>query len=131
MIAATNNRVSYFFGRGKSGRFTSAFLFCVLVVFLTACFRTKPKPEECADAQIHIVKLIADDESMPKQVQALMLRSILKPEMNEAIVNHCIQHKTLKQVQCEQNATKFSELNVCKKYGTPEEPPPAGKVSGA
>lgn len=68
------------------------------------------------DAQIHIVKLIADDESMPKQVQALMLRSVLKPETNEAIVKTCVQNKTLKQVQCELSAAKFSDLQSCKRH---------------
>ncbi|PNV75028.1 LipL41-expression chaperone Lep [Leptospira inadai] len=127
MIALTSNRISCFFGSEKSGRLTSAFLFCILALFAVSC-RTKPNPEECMDAQVHIVKLIADDESMPKQVQALMLRSVLKPETNEAIVKTCVQNKTLKQVQCELSALKFRDLQSCKQHEKIENSDPKAKA---
>ncbi|PJZ71501.1 LipL41-expression chaperone Lep [Leptospira perolatii] len=122
-LLLTSNLGFHFHTNRKSGRISSAFLFCFLLLN-SNCTRTTPTPEECVDAQVHIVKLIADDQSMDKQVQALMLRSILKPEMNEAIVKNCVLEKTLKQVKCELEATKFTELKKCKKeFGKPDLPP--------
>ncbi len=76
--------------------------------------------EECSDAQINVVKLVANDETMDKQTQALMLRNVLKPEISEAIIRSCVENKTLLQVQCEISKEKFSELFECKKLGNPE-----------
>ncbi|TGK08151.1 LipL41-expression chaperone Lep [Leptospira selangorensis] len=110
-----NKKVKLSFGFEKSGRITSAFLLCS-AFFLSDCSRTKPNLEECSDAQIHISKLIANDETMEKGVQALMLRSILKPETSEAIIRSCVENKSLLQVQCELSKEKFSDLQECKKH---------------
>ncbi|TGL63544.1 LipL41-expression chaperone Lep [Leptospira sarikeiensis] len=109
-----SKNIEYSFDFGKSGRLTSAFLLC-LVLFLSNCKRTKPNLEECSDAQIHISKLIANDETLDKGVQALMLRSVLKPETSEAIIRSCVENKSLLQVQCELSKEKFSDLQECKK----------------
>ncbi|TGN03493.1 LipL41-expression chaperone Lep [Leptospira dzoumogneensis] len=110
-----NKKVKLSFGFEKSGRITSAFLLCG-AFFLSDCSRTKPNLEECSDAQIHISKLIANDETMEKGVQALMLRSVLKPETSEAIIKSCVENKSLLQVQCELSKEKFSDLQECKKH---------------
>ncbi|TGK07626.1 LipL41-expression chaperone Lep [Leptospira semungkisensis] len=115
----TSKRFGNSFRIGRSGRLTSAFLLCALFL-VSNCRRTKPSLEECSDAHIHISKLIANDETMSKQVQALMLRSVLKPETSEAIIRSCVENKTLLQVQCELSKQKFSELQECKKLGIPE-----------
>ncbi|EIE03161.1 LipL41-expression chaperone Lep [Leptospira licerasiae] len=115
-----NKKFQLSFGFEKSGRITSAFLLCS-VFFLSDCNRTKPNLEECSDAQIHISKLIANDETMEKGVQALMLRSILKPETSEAIIRSCVQNKSLLQVQCELSKEKYSELQDCKKHAPKRE----------
>lgn len=58
---------------------------------------------------------------MEKGVQALMLRSILKPETSEAIIRSCVQNKSLLQVQCELSKEKYSELQDCKKHAPKRE----------
>ncbi|EPG64191.1 LipL41-expression chaperone Lep [Leptospira wolffii] len=130
MTTLKSNPFGRLFGfRKKSGRITSAFLL-FLCLFLSECKRTKPNLEECSDAQIHISKLIANDETMDKQTQALMLRSVLKPETSEAIIRSCVENKTLLQVQCELSKEKFSELFECKKFGKPEEPSTDASLPG-
>lgn len=51
---------------------------------------------------------------MEKGVQALMLRSVLKPETSEAIIRSCVENKSLLQVQCELSKEKFVDLQDCK-----------------
>ncbi|RHX95934.1 LipL41-expression chaperone Lep [Leptospira yasudae] len=113
------NRISFW----KSGR-KSAFLISISILsflFLADCRKT-PKEEECVQNQMHNVKLIAQatEDEIPSGMQQLMLKQILQPDMSRAIVLRCMSDKTLKQVQCELEKEKFSELKECKKFGKEE-----------
>ncbi|WP_429945064.1 LipL41-expression chaperone Lep [Leptospira yasudae] len=107
----------------KSGR-RSAFLFSTVLFAFLLLFncRKTPNEEECVQNQMHNVKLIAQasETEIPPTMQQIMLKQILQPDMSRAIVLRCMSDKTLKQVQCELEKEKFSELKECKKFGKEE-----------
>ncbi len=59
------------------------------------------------------VRLLADDQTMPEEMKRMMIRTIVDPTRQNAMIASCVEKKTLAQIKCEMAAKTFVELTKC------------------
>ncbi|MBI3394945.1 MAG: LipL41-expression chaperone Lep [Spirochaetia bacterium] len=80
---------------------------------LASCGWMRPSEEIWQKAHLNNVRIVAEDESMPKQMQQMLLRTVLDPTRQEAMIRSCVEKKTRAQVSCELGAQTFVDLVAC------------------
>lgn len=72
-----------------------------------------PTEEECAQVHVNNLRLLANDETMPEEMKRMMIRTVADPQRQKAMIESCMEKKTLKQIRCEMAAQSFIELTKC------------------
>lgn len=91
-----------------------SFTFFLVLLTLPGCWLWRgPTEEECEKAHLNNVRLLAEDETLPEEMKRLMIRTIVDPQRQHAMIKSCVEKKTLAQIRCEMGAKSFFELTKC------------------
>ena len=71
--------------------------------------------QECVEAHMHNVGIIASDSEIPDGLKEIMIKSVVNQKIAPGIVEACLKNKTKKQIQCEMSANTYSDLRECVK----------------
>ena len=93
--------------------------FRYLIFYFSFCifnFHCSPGPlsrDECIQLLYQNSKVIAEDDSIRKELKELILRSILNPSKKNEFIAECKKTRSRKRFECEMNAKNFTDLRKC------------------
>jgi len=88
-------------------------LISLILIAQFACSPGPPGRNECMELLYQNSKVIAEDDSIRKDLKELMLRSILDPKKKNAFIAECRKTRTRERFNCEMNAKNFSDMRIC------------------
>ena len=73
--------------------------------------------QECVDAHLHNVGIIAGDPDIPDELKEIMVKSVVNREIAPGIVEACLKKKSKADIRCEMAAKSYADLRECARIG--------------
>jgi len=96
-------------------------ILALLAAHAVSCHKqSAPDSALCLKAHLHKIKIIGEDPLLSPDLKQIMLESLLDKRKQPAILQACIEKKTVALLECELRASTFQELRRCVPALAPE-----------